>query len=234
MTKRDASSVERDFVLTAMVGDNADLFKEILQLYFADGSIIADVTFGSGAFWKKIPKDKYKCLPSDLKTGVDLRDTPHSNNYLDGFILDPPYAHSSTTKHRDDIAGFYNLNSIAGCEAISKLYKDGVSEAYRTLKVGGILIVKCQDEVVGGKQRWNHISIMSMAESNGFLCEDLFVLVRKNKPLMRHKHQVHARKNHSYFLVLRKSPSKGGELDKQDKVTSRKESERCPAQQSES
>jgi hypothetical protein len=38
--------------------------------------------------------------------------------------------------------------------------------------------------------------------------EDLFVVMRMNKPgVSRMLRQVHARKNHSYFLVFRKSKS---------------------------
>ena len=37
----------------------------------------------------------------------------------------------------------------------------------------------------------------------GFYAKDLFVVVRANKPgVSRLKKQVHARKNHSYFLVF--------------------------------
>jgi hypothetical protein len=44
---------------------------------------------------------------------------------------------------------------------------------------------------------------------NGFIVEDLFVLLRNNRPgVSRVIRQVHARKNHSYFLVFRKSKRK--------------------------
>jgi hypothetical protein len=39
----------------------------------------------------------------------------------------------------------------------------------------------------------------------GFYAKDLFVLVRPNRPVVaRLIKQVHARKNHSYFLVFQK------------------------------
>jgi hypothetical protein len=44
---------------------------------------------------------------------------------------------------------------------------------------------------------------------NGFIVEDLFILLRNNRPgVSRVIRQVHARKNHSYFLVFRKSRRK--------------------------
>lgn len=37
----------------------------------------------------------------------------------------------------------------------------------------------------------------------GFYCKDLFIVVRPNRPgVSRLLKQVHARKNHSYFLVF--------------------------------
>jgi hypothetical protein len=48
----------------------------------------------------------------------------------------------------------------------------------------------------------------------GFVAEDLFVVVRKNRPgVSRMITQVHARKNHSYFLVFWKRGVDRGKWD---------------------
>jgi hypothetical protein len=63
--------------------------------------------------------------------------------------------------------------------------------------------VKCQDEVSANKQRLTHIEIVTAFESMGFYTRDFFVLVRENAPgVSRLLKQVHARKNHSYFIVF--------------------------------
>ncbi len=55
------------------------------------------------------------------------------------------------------------------------------------------------------KQRLTHVEIISAYESLGLYAKDLFVVVRKNRPVVsRLKKQIHARKNHSYFLVFQK------------------------------
>jgi hypothetical protein len=83
------------------------------------------------------------------------------------------------------------------------LYFRAGAEAKRTLKTGGVLIVKCQDEVSANRQRLTHVELINHFEQNDFYCKDLFVLVRHNRPAVsRIKKQVHARKNHSYFLVF--------------------------------
>jgi len=73
------------------------------------------------------------------------------------------------------------------------------------LRPGGVYIVKCQDEVCAGRQRLAHVEIINRLAGMGFEADDLFVVVRKGRPgVSRMKRQLHARKNHSYFLVFRK------------------------------
>jgi hypothetical protein len=40
-----------------------------------------------------------------------------------------------------------------GHDAIVALYKEGMTEAKRVLKDGGLLFVKCQDEIVGSSSK---------------------------------------------------------------------------------
>src|SRR5690606_24416715 len=95
-------------------------------------------------------------------------------------------------------------------DAVVDLYLRAGLEARRVLRPGGALIVKCQDEVSANKQRLTHVEIITAYEDMGFYCKDLFVLVRRNAPgVSRCKRQVHARKNHSYFLVFELPHGKG-------------------------
>jgi DNA modification methylase len=91
--------------------------------------------------------------------------------------------------------------------AVTDLYYKAGAEAIRVLKEKGIAIVKCQDEVSANKQWLTHVEIINHYENLGFYTKDLFVIVRQNKAVIaRLKKQVHARKNHSYFLVFVKIP----------------------------
>lgn len=86
------------------------------------------------------------------------------------------------------------------------LYFQAGKDAYRVLRPEGVLIVKCQDEVSANTQRLTHVEIINEYERLGFYAKDLFVVVRPNRPAVtRTKGQVHARKNHSYFLVFVKT-----------------------------
>ncbi len=96
-----------ELVFSARVGENAELFAQILALHLSKGATIADVTFGQGAFWRAVRATDYNVLASDIeakeghgvfpskpievKTGIDCRDLPYAANSLDAVVLDPPY-----------------------------------------------------------------------------------------------------------------------------------------------
>lgn len=202
-----------DLVFSAHVGTNGDVFPDILRLYVPPGSIVADVTFGKGAFWKRVDPRAYDLRATDLKTGVDCRKLPYEDASLDAVVFDPPYMHTpGGTAHNghQNFEGYYANNGAAHPqkkyhEAVLDLYFTAASEARRVLKPEGVYILKCQDEVCANRQRLTHVEIINELTSTGFDVEDLFVVVRLNRPgLSRVLRQVHARKNHSYFLVFRK------------------------------
>ncbi|MYC35082.1 MAG: site-specific DNA-methyltransferase [Chloroflexi bacterium] len=209
-----------ELVFSAYLGGNEDTFPHIMDLYVAPGSVVADVTFGMGVFWRNVPAERYKLLPSDIQTGIDCRDLPYEDGAIDCVVLDPPYMHSpGGTAHAVHTAferhyrnnGTGNRTDRKYHEAVLDLYEEAGKEAYRVLRERGVLIVKCQDEVCANRQRFTHIEIIQSYEQIGFVAEDLFVVVRQNRPgVSRTVRQVHARKNHSYFLVFwKKGPKRG-------------------------
>ena len=201
-----------DLVFSACLGRNEDVFPQILNLYVAPKSVIADVTFGKGTFWRNVPKCEYKVIDSDIQEGIDCRDLPYRDGEIDCVVLDPPYMHSpggtAHTTHsaferhyRNNVTG--NRTDKKYHEAVLALYEETGIEAHRVLRDRGVLIVKCQDEVCSNRQRFTHIEIIEAYERMGFVAEDLFIVIRQNRPgVSRAVRQVHARKNHSYFLVF--------------------------------
>jgi hypothetical protein len=202
-----------DLVFSAHVETNDKVFPLILDLYVPPGSKVADVTYGKGVFWKGVGPDAYDVFGSDIKTGVDCRKLPYADEAFDAIVFDPPYMHTpGGTAHNghQNFEQYYNNNGLVHPtkkyhEAVLDLYFRAASEARRVLRPEGVYIVKCQDEVCANKQRLTHIELMNEYWRLGFLAEDLFVVVRKTRPgVSRLLKQVHARKNHSYFLVVRK------------------------------
>lgn len=227
-----------DLVHSAHVGQNAELFRRLMHLHVPVGSTVADVTFGRGSFWKSIERGSYRVLASDLapgeaprdlyaeyREGVDCRDLPYEDGSLDAVVLDPPYMEGFFRRAKSQGAAggshaafrkAYARGSEEHTEgpkyhdAVTDLYLRSGLEAWRVLKPGGKCIVKCQDEVSANKQRLTHVEVITGFEDMGFYSKDLFVLVRSNAPgVSRIVKQVHARKNHSYFLVFERPKGKG-------------------------
>jgi hypothetical protein len=193
---------KRDSVtLTAYVGSNRYIFPKIMALYVQPGAIVADVTFGNGSFWKDIDCSLYRLRATDLVQGVDFRSLPYANSEIDCLVLDPPYMHGGATIKHSINKCYRNQNSSH--ESVVRLYAAGLVEAARVLKPGGIVIVKSQDEIEGGKQRLSHCEIIHLLELIGFVVINLFVLVQQSTPALRHPYQRSARKNHSYVIVAR-------------------------------
>jgi hypothetical protein len=210
-------------VLSAHAGGNADLFPQVLALHVPVGATVADVTYGQGVFWKKVPAGAYRLLASDLATGTDCRALPHGDASVDALVLDPPYLEGLLREKPETrggqgshaaLRGYYAAGVAAKPtggrwhQAVLDLYLDAAREARRVLRDHGILIVKCQDEVSANRQELTHVQLVAGLAEMGFYARDLFVLVRSNRPgVARLVRQVHARKNHSYFLVFQKVPA---------------------------
>lgn len=215
--KSPAGIATNALVFSAHRGGNDAVFPRILSLYVAPGSVVADVTFGGGVFWKRVPEGTYTLLATDLKDGVDCRALPYDDGSVDCVVFDPPYMHTpGGTAHvahqhyeryyRNNAASTANGGGEKYHEAVLALYFEAADEAHRVSREEGIYIVKCIDQVCANRQRLTHVEIINELAKKGFVAEDLFVVMRLNRPgVSRVVKQVHARKNHSYFLVFRKS-----------------------------
>ena len=199
-----------ELVYSAYVGTNADVFPHVVRLHVPRGSTVADVTFGKGVFWRKIPKNEYTVLATDLSQGVDLRALPYLDGTLDALVLDPPYMHSpGGTAH----AGHQNYESYYGNnrapasdykyhDAVLRLYMEGIDEAQRVVKRAGTLIVKCQSQVCANQMRVTGAELVHFLVGRGWTVTDEIVVVSTNKPgISRMKRQQHSRRKHSTFIV---------------------------------
>jgi len=202
-------------ILTAKVGTNAEQFPEILELFVPPPAKILDMTFGNGVFWNLV-NDSYDVWANDIhpEKGYFSYDFTEISRYInetfDAVVLDPPYMYHSSTSHKESLDRNYGNNrrvrrGIHGVDAIHEMYRQGMQEAIKLLVPRGILIVKCMDQIMSGKQYRQHIAVWEIATQElNLLDEDSFVMVQRGTPVMRHNYQIHARKNHSFWWVFRK------------------------------
>jgi len=208
-----------NLAFSAYVAGNAEVFPIVLSLHVPEGYTVADVTWGQGVFWRNVPKSSYRVTGTDIQTGVDCRALPYEDGSFDCVVLDPPYMEGLFRRSEGHLAGggthaafrkaYSNGEATNGGpkyhDAVTDLYFKAGAEAWRVLRKDGIFIVKCQDEVSANKQRLTHVELINEYERLGFYTKDLFIVVRPNKPgVTRLLKQVHARKNHSYFVVFQK------------------------------
>jgi hypothetical protein len=202
---------ERAFAaLTSYQCNNDFLMAKVASLYFRPGLRIADVTFGMGRFWRQINLNQYDFHPSDLLTvpahPYDFRYLPYVCADFDIHVIDPPYMHHSS-KFRRYPTDYKNVETTSGYshDDIIQLYREGMAEGYRILKSGGLMLVKCKDEVEGGRQRMSHVEIHDIAINElGMTVQDLFVLTQKSPIPFFGISAQYARKNHSYLWIFKK------------------------------
>lgn len=194
---------------------NKKMFGRILGLYANFGATIADVTYGKGTFWSDVNTNDYDLRATDLAVdGIDATHLPYADGSLDMVVFDPPYRYverKTTAGHTD---AQYRLTETLrthdarpkrdGIDGVIDLYCDGIAEAARVLRHGGIAVVKCQDTAGDGKQRWVHVEVMAACERSGLTVVDLAIVITKMPPPTRWKFQRTLRKAHSYFVIARK------------------------------
>lgn len=195
--------------VNSVAGDNATAMRELMRMYARPGMTVVDPTYGRGVFWSKIDVSSYQLLATDLaSTGHDFRSLPHPDGIAHVVVLDPPYRYkppAGTVKDTVDVC--YRLSDspdIGSTKAVHELYAAGMREAHRILKPYGFLLLKCQDTIEAGKQVWTHVRVMAAAAEIGFVVRDIVVVVNPTPSPTRWSVHHHARKGHSYFLVLRR------------------------------
>jgi hypothetical protein len=168
-------------VLAAGPGANSRLIRDAARLYVADDAEVADVTYGRGAFWTQTDLKRFRLHKSDINPAADdvvtadLRSLPYADASMDVVVLDPPYG--SVLRPCGLTSRYWRGTPAPNHDATRALYRAGMAEALRVLRPGGLLWVKCKDEVERGQQCWSHIEIYGDATALGLNARDLMVVL---------------------------------------------------------
>jgi len=124
-------------------------------------------------------------------------------------VYDPPHIPNQGKDNHKDFNVRFGLGLKSSLEQgynFSRLYPPFCKEAYRVLKKDGILFCKIADYVHGHRFQWAHVELLNAAVAAGFTPCDCIVKIRKG-PITdpRWKNAHHARRQHCYWLVFRKS-----------------------------
>ena len=205
-------------VIKTISFNEQEIIRDILYLHCKNQDIELDPTYSIGNFYTKglrQPKYKFDIEPKieDVRKS-DCTNLPLKDSSIDTIMFDPPFVMGGQTYKKSKSGSCITakrFSSFKNWPELKTMYIKSLKEFHRILKTDGIIIFKCQDVIVGGKQYFTHVKIYEWAVSIGYYPQDLFVLLAKARILDGRKQQ-HARKYHCYFWVLRKSASTGKEI----------------------
>lgn len=212
--------MKNDFKLVKSVYDsNYDVIRNIMDLYGIE-QFDLDCTYSKGTFWKGLPEPKLKSDLYPVNESViqaDSENLPFDDGSMKSIMYDPPFiivgkGKSYKTNKEGSSIMAKRFEGYGTYDDLTTNYYKTLKELYRLLEKGGLVVMKCQDTVSGGKQYFSHVMLINMAYEIGFYPRDLFILtsnVRVNAfNGTKWTKQYHARKYHSYFLVFEKVKSK--------------------------
>lgn len=193
-------------ILSAQVANSGRLFADICRLHFRDGWRIWDATYGRGVFWSEVDLPK---VASDisLMSGIDLvadaLNPPFRESVFDAAVFDPPYFLLGGEPR--DYQKFYNvhLRTGKGREYVLSMYRRFLDAVPRVLRPGGLVVVKCMNQVESGKLWPITYYVIRDALDRGYKLLDWLINVSKSAR-MRHPYQCHSRRNYSDWLIFKK------------------------------
>jgi len=194
-------------------GDDSELLDKMLHFYpRKKPKKILDATVNTGRFWRGLSWDVtgLDINPGHNPTVVgDNTDMPFDDASFDVVVYDPPHIPNQGKDRSKDFNTRFGLTLKSPKEegySFSFMYPPFVAEAYRVLRPEGILLCKIADYIHGHRYQWAHLELIAAATKVGFCPCDCIVKVRKG-PIVdpRWKTAHHARRQHCYWLIFRKS-----------------------------
>jgi len=201
------SLFDKQELVKSVQNSDRNILWSIRKLYLDGRNFDLDPCYSTGKFYEDLERPFYKLdkdpqgdevVKNDILNGI-----PYTDNSIRGIVFDPPFMFGKHGKTDENIMTqrftmFDNWNDL------EKLYKKSLSEFYRVLVRGGIVAFKCQD-YTDSKTTLTHCFVHKWAIEKGFDIKDLFVMVFKGGRIWNSNLvQRHARKYHSYWLVLEK------------------------------
>jgi SAM-dependent methyltransferase len=194
-------------------GTDAELMERMLEFYPRKRpKLILDATKNTGRFWVGSKRNVIGVdINPKFKPDVvaDNRRLPFKDRWFDVVVYDPPHIPNQGSDRSKDFNTRFGLvlkSSADNGYNFTHLYPPFVREALRVLKHEGVLFCKIADYVHNHRYQWAHLELVRAAVDVGFCACDCIIKIRKG-PIVDPKWKTahHARRQHCYWLVFRKS-----------------------------
>ena len=201
-------------VIRSVYDAQDEILSAIMRLH-CPGGFDADLTFGNGSFWKRLPRPRLCYDITPLSKGVIQADSamlPLAPGSISSAVFDPPfltYVKAGRAHKAGKVAMTARFGGYYTYDQLETHYRDTISECYRVLRPLGRMVFKCQDIIHNHRMHCTHVNVVNWAQIEGFRLLDLFILPAKSRmPGPQKGTQRHARIFHSYFLVLERDRAK--------------------------
>ena len=167
--------VDRVAVVTVLAATawrtNAEMIEAAASLgYLRKEWVTLDPTYGRGLFWTNwrpdnlVCRDRYTIEGDEEFTFEDMHCYP--DGAFDCVVFDPPYRLNGTPDLCEFDDRFGTDKPMTWHERMASIEK-GISESLRVTRSGGMVLVKCQDQVCSGAVRWQTREFADHAEERG-------------------------------------------------------------------
>lgn len=194
-------------------GSDAELLEKMLCFYpQKKPTHILDATINAGRFWRG-SRRKVVGMDIDARFKPDIHadncKMPCKDGSFDVVVYDPPHIPNQgkdRSKDFNDRFGLILKSSANNGYNFTHTFRPFLREGYRVLRENGVLFCKIADYVHGHRYQWAHVELINAGVEIGFTPCDCIVKIRKGPitdPKWKKAH--HARRQHCYWIVLRKS-----------------------------
>lgn len=222
-TPEQTKALNNDNIIKNISFDQSEILWNIMQLYNGGQPFECDMTAselkfygkGRGAYEIPAPKILFDVYPQseNIQKIEKWGNLPLANNSIHSIVIDLPFVISpanSPSAVNPKKGSQLIARRFAAYYPVDNLYASyyhWISEAYRVLDEGGLLVFKEQSMISGGiRHNSDEFSFMA-AHKLGFKMIDKFILQAKARLISNAKMkngQQHSRSYTSQFLVFRK------------------------------
>lgn len=193
--------------------EDGELIERLLEFYPRSvPKRILDATVNVGRFWRGSDRP---VIGIDIEAQhnpavcADNTAMPFPDLSFDVVVYDPPHIPNQGRDKTKDFNSRFGLGARSSKEngySFSHTYPLFMREAWRVLRLEGILLCKIADYVHNHRYQWAHVDLLRAGQEAGFTACDCIVKIREG-PIIDPKWKTahHSRKRHCYWIVFRKS-----------------------------